>query len=355
MVLTMVYLYADLALKDYSGGTNPLLVYLFFSLITLFITGSLGIVAWKIYKRLKFHRICSSAGLDGEESGLIQSFIRLFHIADPLRVLQKKSHYDFFANQVGHHFGNMEISAEDLQHEISVFNSIREKLGFQHDFNLRKLVSSRALPEGVQLVVTFYDRETKNYMSFQSKVIENNDLFMGIAMPSDDMKEDLMKIRKASLEISFVRARDAEYHFESRIFCEVTKKTTFLYVSHARTLTRGNVYNPLNIPATIMYYDAAGVKEHKIVIEVINNKNCVIYPIDESVIFHKKASALINFSVQGAGMSLQGKIAQIILRGEKRLYRMEFNDVADDIKRILLRLAARGEVQERKTESEATK
>ncbi|MFT5317586.1 MAG: hypothetical protein ACI8RA_000835, partial [Chlamydiales bacterium] len=195
-------------LKAYKGGTNPVLIFIFIGLCVLGGTAFVLWLLWQIYKKIKFAKICSEAELSGEETGVIRSFIRRFKTSEPLLIVMKRNYLDNFSNQVSHHYGNREIAEDDLEYEIKIFDSIREKFGFQHSFKKKNISSSRAFPIGMAIIVKYHDKATKNDLEFASTVVANNDLFLGIQPPKDeDLTWQLRDTRNPVLDISFIRQR----------------------------------------------------------------------------------------------------------------------------------------------------
>lgn len=327
-------------MKNYEGGTNPLLVFL---LIALCIFAGIVLVIyflWNLYKKFKFTKICQNTNLTGEEIGVLKSFITRFEIAQPLLILIRRNYFDNLSSLVAHHYGHKEISEDDLLYEMEIFNTIRKKLGLTHSFKKKYINSSRALPVNLPIVVTYFDKSTDNKLVFNSSVIANDDLFLSIAPPKDEeLLKHLRETKKPQLEISFIRERDAEYHFESTIYRFLKTPEELFHLQHADRITRGNVQKPLEIPASIIYHSKDGVEEHEAIVELLDSHFCTFYLKDQEIHLHKTAGALINMTVKDKNLALQSTITRLVKRGERLFHRAELKNLNENVSRFLLQFA----------------
>ncbi len=336
MGIMILEIFARAGFSNYEGGTNPLLIYLFV-LSTIGIgTAIIGYTAWEIFKKIKFVRICTKARITGEEQGILRSFFRRTQYPNPLIALLRKSAYDKFVNEVGYLISTSEATDDDLEYDIHIFNSIRTKLGLKHSYRFKKLHSSRSLPKFHPIVVTFYDPVTKNSFHFDSKVLENNDLFLGISVPPLEIDNILMKQNKAPLEISFIRENDAEFHFDTRLYKKILSPELKLYLQHSALLARGNPQVPLEIPATLISHAANNVEEQAATIELLNNKNCTFILDDENSTCEKESSIILNFKLNGKNLSLQGTITQIHTKKGQTFYRLSYPSIDEKTKSNLI-------------------
>lgn len=327
-------------LNNYEGGTNPLLIFIFIGIIILSIIAALLYVAWLIFKAVKFSMVCKNAGLSGEESGLIKSFLKRFQIKSSLFIVLKRSYLDNFVNQIAHHFGNTEISNEDLIYEIQLFNSIREKLNLLHKFTTKNIRSSRALPNGLPLVIRYTDKITKIEQIFASYVEDNNDLFLGIQPPDDeDLSKSLEETKKAQLSISFVREGDAEYHFDSIIYKCLKQTKTVFYIQHSNHITKGHQQKPLELPASVLSHIDDQVLEYNAKIDAINTQTCVFILENQSIILKKEQSILINVVILEKPLALQASIKRLVKRGEILYHHADIKSLAEDKKQLLFQFA----------------
>lgn len=327
-------------LSDYEGGTSPLLIFVFFGLVILSIIACFLYLAWIIYKTVKFSSVCKTAGLNGEEAGLIKSFIKRFQIASPLFIVLKRSYLDNFVNQIAHHFGNSEISNEDLFHEIQLFNSIREKLQLRHKFTTKKIHSSRALQKALPLVIRYTDKSTQIEQIFASYVEENNDLFLGIRPPEDEeLAKNIEETLKAQLSISFVREGDAEYHFDSIVYKSIKQPKTLFYVQHSNHIIKGHQQKPLEIPASVLSHIDDQVLEYNAEIDTINTQTCVFVLENQNVLLKKEQSVLINVTILEKALAIQASIKRLVKRGEIIYHHAEIKSLSEDKQQLLFQLA----------------
>lgn len=327
-------------ISNYGGGENPLLQFLFFAALFLALL-SIGIFAlWEIYKRIKFNGLCKDAGLSGEEIGVLKSFLRRFKVKEPLLAIMRRKNFDDFSAKVAHHFGNSEISEEDLLYEVAIFNSIREKLGLQHNFRTKNLTSSRALPEDLPLIITYFDKTTNNKLEFSCNVYKNSDLFLGVSPPQDEeLIQHLRETRKPQLEVTFVRERDADYHFDSTVYKYLSSPEEYFLLQHSTNLTQGQLHKPMNLPATVIYHTKDSVEEYEAIIDHLDSKHCAFYLDNQKVKLHKTSSALINTTIKDQTLAIQASITKLVRRGDKILHRAELKNLNEDTCKLLLQFA----------------
>lgn len=327
-------------ITDYKGGTNPLLVFLFIGVIVLSVLLGVLYLAWAIYKRVKFNLICSEVQLTGKESGMLKTFIKRFRIKQPLLVLIRRNHLDAFINQVSHYLANTEISDEELKEEIEIFNHIREKLNLKHNFKSRKLTSSRCLPKSMNLIAYYFDSITDNRLEFNSVILDNSDLFLAISPPKDpELHQHLKEIKKPQLEVSFIRERDAEYHFDSCVYKILDEPEKIFYIQHSNNVTQGRLHTPLDLPASIIHHAQDGVKEHEAIIELIDSKTSTFFLKEQKIHLKKGSGVLINTSILDKSLALQGTISKLIKRGQTLYHRAELKNLSEEINRFLLKFS----------------
>lgn len=326
-------------IPNYEGGDNPLLIYLTFAAFALFLLTLLAYSLWEMYKKSKFQQICNMLHVNSDEIGTIQNFIKKFRIKDPLALLLKRYVYDAFIYDCANHFGNLEISDEEIRYEIDRFAAIREKLKFDHSYNRRKINSSRALPVDHAIIVKYYDPTTRNTLSYSGKVIENNEFFLGITVPKKEILDDLMAQKKPLLEVSFIREHDAEYYFESMIYRYNKHPKHCLFIIHSTSLQHGIQQKPLDIEASIMCQSSAGVGDLEVILELIDQNGCSFYPVDESVTIKEDASVILNCNLDGNNLSLQATINQVLIKNGRQSYGMPFTSLTEEVKKQLLHFA----------------
>jgi hypothetical protein len=327
-------------MKGYEGGNNPLLIFILIGISVLLGAALILYILWELYKKIKFVRVCGDIELTGEEIGVFKSFIRRFKTEEPLLLVMKRNYLDAFSNQVAHHFGNREIGEEDLDYEIKIFNSIREKTGFAHLFKAKKIASSRALPVGTPLLIKYHDKNTKNDLEFASIVLDNNDLFLGIMPPKDDdLTWQLRDTRKPFLDISFIRQRDAEYHFDTHILKFIRSPQDTFFLQHSKSILRGMTHSPVKLPASIIYHTDEGADEYECLIELLDCNTCSFILEDQTTCFKKSDSALLSATIKDTPLALQITITKLIKRGKTLIHRADLKNLSEDTTRLIMQFA----------------
>ena len=333
-------LFAEVVLKDYHGGTNPILIILALALVIVLILMAIGMSLYRVYRGIQFNRICSNSKMSSHEIGTLRTFLRRMHIKEPLDVVTKKSRFDLFMNRVAHYYEKISLSEEDLHREQSVFAAMREKLNLPHTFKKKRLFTSRALPRDYPLSVLVKDPLTLNVFHFQSSVLDNNELYLGITPPSDELRAELDIGGRVEIALSFIRERDAEYLWESHLIRPVDYPETMWYIAHSPILTRGTIQEPVNHPALIMLQqsdDEGRVDEFNVTLYNLTNTGCTFRCDDARHPFDTGPRVLISFELPNGSFTLRGSVVNIIKRKGEFLYRIQFEKLKDEDNISLLR------------------
>ncbi|SCA62819.1 hypothetical protein SCG7109_AE_00020 [Chlamydiales bacterium SCGC AG-110-M15] len=324
---------------DYEGGDNPLLVYILLAIVVLLIGLAVFYAFWGVYRKSKFLQVCNLLHIDGDEVGMLKNFIKKFRVADELDLLLKRHLYDSFIADCATHFGNLGISDEELQHDINQFSTIRHKLRFQHSYNKRNIYSSRALPAGHSVSIKHYDPNTHNTLSYRGTVVENNEFFLGVSLPSEEILEDLTSQKKPGLEVTFFREHDAEYFFDTVLFRYNKVPTPCLFLEHSKTLNHGIQQRPLDIDAKVMCQSNEGVGEYDVVVELIDQNGCSFYLEDDSIVLNEDTSVLLHCNLDGNDLSFQATIDHASSKNGRHVYSMPFTDLTDEVKKQLIKFS----------------
>jgi len=329
-----------LALTPYKGGASPIVLYLLIGFAVLAMIAASVVFVLSRYKFVEFEHICQRARLTREEVGFLKDFLGRFHIDKQIEPLTDIRYFDAFVNRVAHHYESAHLSEEDLLREMTELRSIRTKLGLTHDFKDKPLKTSRAIPEGHPLSITYHDSETNNSFSFSSTVIHNNDFFLGIEPPPADISTYVFNHDKPAIQVSFARTIDAEYVFDSVVVRPVNHPETMWYVRHAKRLIRGETQKMLLIPATIMFTKENHTHEFEefaITIKTLNNRDVTFTLRDPTDTLEPDTGILLNFEAEGKSFAWGGLITDTIHHHTELVYRAEFRSVPDEDNLIMLK------------------
>jgi hypothetical protein len=329
-------LLAQAALRNYQGGSDSNIPQI---IITLIILGALTTGGWFLWQRyiiMRFHRACAAA-MNPEEQGFVKSFIARFHIKDPIGVLSHRNQFDSFMNRVAHHYENADLSEEDLFVEAKAFKEIRKKLHLKHDYHHPTLISSRALPVNHPISVSYFDSETRRRFTFESKVVINHDFFLGIQPPDLASHREISGQQKQSLQIMFIRERDAQYHFESAGVRLVDYPIPMWYIRHSSSLHRGEPHVRLSLPANlILPQDDESSLEYPVTVSTLNEEGCRFLFNDTANKLSLPSSALVNVAVGTSSLMLRGMVHSTIRRKNNEYYSLGFGEL-DKEQRVTIR------------------
>ncbi|MBB64307.1 MAG: hypothetical protein CMO81_04515 [Waddliaceae bacterium] len=330
-------------LKNYDGGTNPILVVIFLILLCFIILCGIAYLVWEALKILKFNKVCTQSHLTGEEIGFLRTFIRRLHIKHPLKVLTKRSEYDSFMNKVSHYYESLNLSEEDLLPDVQAFSKIRQKLSFTHKFRSKRLSSSRAIPVGHNLQITHYDLESKSLTAFKSKILQNNDFYINISPPPGDYDVEmfLKPGSKQRLEVCFRRPKEPEYLFDSMLIRTSTNPRPMWYIRHSDTLSKGDPLKKLDIPGSVLITHADSSetedeeesdegKEFSMRIAALSNRECLFTIENLDRPLNGDHKILMSFELNKIPLTTRGKIIKSVKRKDSLSYLASFNDLSPE-------------------------
>ena len=299
MVTSIQFVFRLAAFTDipnYHGkeGSAPILV--FNILLVIIFSSIIAYFAWLQYKKSQFEKICKDSNLSNREIGLLRGFSQRFHIENPLDLLTSQGQFNSLVNSVAHHLEHSELLEEDLNAEAELFYSIRNKLNFKSSFNSKNIYSSRSFPPGHPITITYFDRETKNKITFTSKVLHNNDLYLGIQPPKKSSNRDFLQQKKLGLQITLHKDSDAEYHFDSCLSHIVNIPKHMWYLRHSDSLTRGEEFQILNLSSTLMLKnqdEGLPIQEHNTIIKTLTRSDCTFTFNDSTIAVPPNSQVLI--------------------------------------------------------------
>lgn len=324
-------------ITDYGGGTNPLLIYLFFGGIGLIILSAIAFSAWKVYQRIQFGKVCAAAGIKGEEYGFLRNFIKFARVRDPLGAVTERAQFDRFVNSVVRAYDASPLLTGDIIREAKIFSSIRKKLDLPHKFNFKKLTSSRALPPGQTLHLKCKDPDTKKTFSFKVKVLKNTELMLGITPPDDYTREQVLSMHRPELEVAFTRDQDAKYWYLARIVrTEEQGEESAWYISHSEALVRGEEQQKLDIPVSII---ATGSEDEGFVecdgtIRFFTKENCVVEIVNAP--FKNGSYIIMDFKVGPHEVNCQASITEVhenMIKADLRSTKPKISEVLASMKK----------------------
>jgi hypothetical protein len=281
----------------------------------------------------------------GDEIGFFKSYLKKLHIKNILDLASKRKEFDQFVDRVGHYFEGTGLKEDELPQETLAFKNLRTKLDFGHTFTEIKITSTRTLPINHGLTVIFNDVETKEFMTFQSNVIENNEFFLGIRPPNFDFGEEIYKT-PPELEVSFLKGKHLEYSFESRFVRITPNPKRMWYIQHTQDLNKQNNLKPLKIDASVMLSDQedlSQVLERRILITFLTNKAAAFRLKKEadlpslSKAIQKDNSCLINFKIDDAFLTCRGTLIDVQDNGTEYFCKLTFNSLEQEDEQVLIR------------------
>lgn len=330
-----------LKLADYKGGDDPLLIYLAAGLLIALCLSGFVWLCWQAYKQWKLQRLCQQLGFSGDELGLLKGFMRRLHVKKRLETVTQQRQFDLFVNRVAHHYSNRPLTEEALIRDIDTFGNIRLKLDLKHHFRQPKINSSRALPLKYPLDIIYTDDETKETFRMQSKVIANNEFYLGVIPPDSEIAKGLPHAKNPRLQVAFQRERGALYSFDSRFVRLVNHPQTMWYISHGDTLRKSRQATQLQIPGNLIVCgdeDECSVQyELNGSISVLDLEYCLVELEGEVHPVQKGVYTLLTFDMEGEPMTLRGHVAQTHANNGKLSIRIDFSNLSTEETQLLIR------------------
>lgn len=337
-------------LKNYGGGKSPAVIILIAFFLILLVFAGLIYVIWISYKKHVFNRLFNSSTFTKEDRLILRSYFDRVNIEDPLPIITQRHQFDIFSTRIAHLYEASAVSLSEIQREGAILANIRRNLKFTHSFRNKRLNSSQAIPINYVISVTFQNPTTAKYFSFFAKVVDNQELYLGITFPHDaDLEEQIYEAGKLSLDVAFARRKDAQYHFYSYLMRMVQEPSRMWLIAHSPHLSRSPLRKPLDLVGTILYSDNDITKEHNVTIAFVNNEECFFITKDLPTELPVQSVVIINFSIDQRTFACQGVIKDVFTREDKCIYQLAFRSLDFETKQALiafyLRLRNKGQVK----------
>jgi hypothetical protein len=327
-----------IGLKNYQGETHPFI--LFFSIILGLILLLSGILflTWKILRKMKFSKILKEADLNVIEQGILINSLTRQQVSDPFLVISDKAGFDYFANNVARYYLSLDLPIEDLRKEGSIFQQLRKKLEFSHNFKQHIISSSRCLDPGTPLSISFNIEETTHTFQFLSRILENNDFFISIQPPVEHDIQDLLQSgKKISVEIAFSRSQDAQYYFHSYYIRATIHPQKMWLFTHSNSFQKIPLTPPMNIEAKLLFFneDTEENTEEKVKILTFHQHRCFI-TLESELSLIQGQHVLLNFNLENNALTCGALIEDILNLNEEVIYQVAFNFLDPETKNTLL-------------------
>lgn len=327
-------------ISNYEGGDNPVFLYILITLAVSLVMTGIGYLLWEGYKLLQFQKICAEAKVNSEELGYFKGYLKLLHEKDFLAIATNRARFDDFMNRVGHYFEGISISETELPIEEERFSTIRNKLGFAHEWKDKKFTSTRAIPPGKKLNIILRDLQTKQLVTFQSKVVSNNDFYLGIEPTEEILEDEDIFEHMTELDISFQRGRSRECTFESRFVRLTHNRKEVIYIQHSNQVTIASLMKKLSIPVNLMF--SVGEEEdteHSASINFLTNKQCsIVGDLSNFKALPKvDQNLLISFFLDGEDLTCRGVIREVRSDENSVFCRINFTRLSSKEDQILIR------------------
>ncbi|MBN4067104.1 hypothetical protein JYU14_03370 [Simkania negevensis] len=327
----------------FERGTNPALVYIIAIIIVLLILAGLAYLLWRYYRWSKFNRMCEGLGLRGNEVRHIRRFVKIFNIDDPLKVFMERYEFDQFSQRIAHYNEYEESTIDRILHHSAIIGSIRQKLCLTHTFKTKTMTNSRSLPKNYPITISYWDKRAEQEYIFNTKIISNEEFFLIAELSTDEViATSLSTLEKAPIEVSFLRRKDAEYSFPSRIAVRKELLKERLYFRHSDQIERYPLPPIININGTILCSDGDEEEEetyeYPIVIRSLTTTDCKFVAKGMAKPLRKGDPIVLSFSLEGEEISCQTTIKQSMSKPDNFvIVATTFDTLSPEIKALFLR------------------
>lgn len=318
------------SLVNYDGGSNPILLV---SFILLVLFSIVGVITWFVLQRLKeikFQNLCRQHNITGTQFGFLLDYIQRLHIRDPLTVIASAERYDQFIGRVAHLLEDAPLSEKELAETVQIAGEIRGKLNLKRRINKNNL-PSHTIPVGYPLTIYYHDPQATIFHSFETTVVDNNDLFLAVTPPDREIHREMYKVAKPTLEVSFTRKDDADYTFESRLIRTIGHPNALWCLRHHTHLMRSETYNSLCFPASVLISATNGdaaVDELAVTIRSLSPDGCTfsLNSVTKEQL-SSPSTALISFQMNQEDFSCPGEVTDIGKTLAETSYRVKFSNL----------------------------
>ncbi len=335
------FILAKRGLVNYSGGTNPVLIYIFFGIILFVITLTAFYAIHKAMRRSKFYGKLGAVGVTGEELGILMSFIKRFNIVEPLEIVSHRPNFNQFMDRVAHHYEHSRLSEEAMIREVQIFDRIRRKLGFIDTLADFRCTNSRALPLDHPLTIRVTDPDTHETFTFRSRVLANYDFFLGIEPPEKVVDKETFNKKRPACHIEFDLEGGPHHSFESRYLRNVNYPENMWCLQQSSNITTAELHDPLNIPSNLMLTDDTGAEVSEVHGKLVelSNKECRFQLKSDSDTLEIGAGVLVNFDIEDDHFMARASIEDCQQVEKTKIYRLSFAGLEEEEQRLIVRFA----------------
>jgi hypothetical protein len=314
MIPKQFLMVANFELKDYTGGTNPLLIYLFFFIIGLLITAAIVRIGIEIWKKNQFRLRALSSGLTFDEMSRLNNLLDRLHVTKRLETITQIHEFDNFIHRISKIYEGMILTDDRLIDEIAAFSSIRNKLGMRHLCRNAELKNTLCLPVGQKISLKYLDRDTDLPFHFHSAILENNDFYLGIAPPERQISKELFGQASPQVEVSWVGDNQITYIFQSKFVRFMQGDKEMWFIQHSKEIEKMEGKGSLKIPGTFMpIKDDSGAlfSEYPTTITNLNQKEC-LFSSSTTANLQVGNRVLIGFDLEEHAVSARVEITEVL-------------------------------------------
>lgn len=322
-------------LKDYGGSTSPNLLIAAGGIIIFLIVLAIVFAVRSAARRRALDLFFAKRKFTENEKQAVLDLLRAMKFADPLEAISHRAPWDLCSGLAARNLQKNMPSDEVLEEQIARFDKIRERLGYAHKYKTRKLRSSRALPVHLSLKIVAEDTTTQQFVEFNSRVLFNHDLLLGIAPPDIKTERALNMRSHIPLIVSFVRPNDAEYEFESTLVKVADHPRSCWFIQHSEALHFSQSLLTSGIGATLSVTHETESGE-----DLIEDIRCEVLSLNKSLCtfrIHSAATslsvgslALINMDLGDEALACNGHIDAIDKsKDNTKIYTLRFSMLTD--------------------------
>lgn len=351
MHIPQLLLVAGLELRDYEGGTNPLLIYLFFLFIATLVAAALFRIGKEIWQNNQFRIRALSSGLTFDELSRINNLLDRLHVKNRLETITRQQDFDTFTFRVAKIYEGVILTDDRLIDEIAGFSSIRNKLGMRHLQRNTDIKNTLSLPIGQKLSLKYIDRDTELTFHFHSEVLENNDFYLGILPPDRQISKELFGQASPQVEASWVGDNQVSYIFETKFVRFMQGEREMWYIQHSNQIEKLEGKGSLKIPGTFMPIKEDGTSlfaEYPTTITSLTQKEC-LFTSSTTANLEVANRILISFELEDNAISSRVEITEVIKLATGIVCKGNFVGLGQEDTRIILEWIIREKKKEQVT------
>ena len=135
-----------------------------------------------MFRRIKFKKLIENDLFEKRERALFRSYVDRLRIYDPIPIFLDRQSFDSFVDSISHLHEVSKTSHNSALEESSVFTSMREKLGFIHNFDSKRIIkSTRSIPVGYPVTLSWSSSATNSMNNYYTTVQENTEFFIAVS------------------------------------------------------------------------------------------------------------------------------------------------------------------------------